>query len=89
LQILEDTGKIQVLPVLCTSIVVPVSRPAASYYPKKQKKTCVDENSEILSKIKLDYDIENLICNNLIEDFIDNMSNMMKASRNTFQGRIY
>jgi hypothetical protein len=34
LQILEDTGKILVLPVLCTSIVVPVSRPAASYYPK-------------------------------------------------------
>jgi hypothetical protein len=33
LQILEDTGKILVLPVLCTSIVVPVSRPAASYYP--------------------------------------------------------
>jgi hypothetical protein len=31
--ILEDTGKILVLPVLCTSIVVPVSRPAASYYP--------------------------------------------------------
>jgi hypothetical protein len=28
LQILEDTGKILVLPVLCTSIVVPVSRPA-------------------------------------------------------------
>ena len=27
LQILEDTGKIPVLPVLCTSIVVPVSRP--------------------------------------------------------------
>jgi hypothetical protein len=34
LQILEDTGKILVLPVLCTSIVVPVSRTAASYYPK-------------------------------------------------------
>ena len=33
MQILEDTGKILVLPVLCTSIVVPVSRPAASYYP--------------------------------------------------------
>ena len=33
LQILEDTGKILVLPVLCTSIVVPASRPAASYYP--------------------------------------------------------
>jgi hypothetical protein len=33
LQILEDTGKILVLPVLCTSIVVPVTRPAASYYP--------------------------------------------------------
>jgi hypothetical protein len=33
LQILEDTGKILVFPVLCTSIVVPVSRPAASYYP--------------------------------------------------------
>ena len=33
LQILEDTGKILVLPELCTSIVVPVSRPAASYYP--------------------------------------------------------
>ena len=31
MQILEDTGKILVLPVLCTSIVVPVSRPAASY----------------------------------------------------------
>jgi hypothetical protein len=30
----KDTGKILVLPVLCTSIVVPVSRPAASYYPK-------------------------------------------------------
>jgi hypothetical protein len=28
LQILEDTGKILVLPVLYTSIVVPVSRPA-------------------------------------------------------------
>jgi hypothetical protein len=27
LQILEDTGKILVLPVLCTNIVVPVSRP--------------------------------------------------------------
>ena len=35
LQILEDTGKILVLPELCTSIVVPVSRPAASYYPIK------------------------------------------------------
>ena len=35
MQILEDTGKILVLPVLCTSIVVPVSRPAASYYPIK------------------------------------------------------
>jgi hypothetical protein len=34
LQILEDNGKILVLPVLCNSIVVPVSRPAASYYPK-------------------------------------------------------
>jgi hypothetical protein len=33
LPILEDTGKILVLPVLCTSIVVPVSRPTASYYP--------------------------------------------------------
>jgi hypothetical protein len=33
LQILEDTGKILVIPVLCTSIVVPVSRPASSYYP--------------------------------------------------------
>ena len=31
---LEDTGKILVLPVLSTSIVVPVSRPAASYYPQ-------------------------------------------------------
>jgi hypothetical protein len=30
---IADTGKILVLPVLCTSIVVPVSRPAASYYP--------------------------------------------------------
>ena len=29
----------------------------------KNKKTCVDENSEILSNIKLDYDIENLTCN--------------------------
>jgi hypothetical protein len=28
-----DTGKILILPLLCTSIVVPVSRPAASYYP--------------------------------------------------------
>jgi hypothetical protein len=28
-----NTGKILVLPVLSTSIVVPVSRPAASYYP--------------------------------------------------------
>jgi hypothetical protein len=34
INILEDTGKILVLPVLCTSIVVPVSWPAASYYPK-------------------------------------------------------
>jgi hypothetical protein len=33
LQILEDTGKILVLPVLCTNIVVPVSRTAVSYYP--------------------------------------------------------
>jgi hypothetical protein len=33
LLILEDIGEILVLPVLCTSIVVPVSRPAASYYP--------------------------------------------------------
>jgi hypothetical protein len=33
LQILEDIGKILVLPVLCTSIVVPVSRSVASYYP--------------------------------------------------------
>jgi hypothetical protein len=39
LQILEDTGKILVLPVLCTSIVVPVSRPAASYYPKFDQMT--------------------------------------------------
>ena len=37
LQILEDTGKILVIPVLCTSIVVPVSRPASSYYPKNHK----------------------------------------------------
>ena len=50
---------------------------------QKTKKTCVDENSEILSNIKLDYDIENCICNNLNEEY------MMKASRNTFQGRIY
>ena len=49
----------------------------------KNKKTCVDENSEILSNIKLDYDIENLTCNNLIEEY------MMKASRDTFLGRIY
>jgi hypothetical protein len=32
LQILEDTGKILVLPVLCTSIVVPVSRPEEDYH---------------------------------------------------------
>ena len=50
---------------------------------QKNKKTCVDENYEILSNIKLDYEIENLICNSLIEEY------MMKASRNTFQGRIY
>jgi hypothetical protein len=30
---IADTGKILVIPVLCTSIVVPVSRPASSYYP--------------------------------------------------------
>ena len=50
---------------------------------QKTKKTCADENYEILSNIKLDCDIENLICNNLIEEY------MMKASRNIFQGRIY
>ena len=50
---------------------------------QKTKKTCADENYEILSNIKLDYEIENLICNSLIEEY------MMKASRNTFQGRIY
>jgi hypothetical protein len=38
LQILEDTGKILVLPVLCTSIVIPVSRPAASYYPENESR---------------------------------------------------
>jgi hypothetical protein len=38
---------------------------------QKTKKTCVDENSEILSNIKLDYDIEYLICNNLIERIYD------------------
>ena len=43
----------------------------------------------MLSNIKLDYHIENLTCNNLIEDFIYNMSNRMKESRNTFQGRNY
>jgi hypothetical protein len=32
-RLISDTGKILVLPVLYTSIVVPVSRPAASYYP--------------------------------------------------------
>jgi hypothetical protein len=37
---------------------------------KKTKKTCVDENYEILSNIKLDYDIENLICNSLIEEYM-------------------
>ena len=35
----------------------------------KNKETCVDENYEIFSNIKLDYDIENLICNSLIEEY--------------------
>jgi hypothetical protein len=30
LQILEDSGKILVIPVLCTILIIPVSRPAAS-----------------------------------------------------------
>jgi hypothetical protein len=30
---MEDSGKILVIPVLCTILVIPVSRPAASYYP--------------------------------------------------------
>jgi hypothetical protein len=38
----EDTGKILVLPVLCTSIVIPESRPAASYYPKLTTTIYVD-----------------------------------------------
>ena len=33
LQILEDSGKILVIPVLCTILVIPVLWPAASYYP--------------------------------------------------------
>jgi hypothetical protein len=31
---IADTGKILVLPVLYTILVIPVLRPAASYYPK-------------------------------------------------------
>ena len=34
MQILEDSGTIPVLPVLYTILVIPVSRTAASYYPK-------------------------------------------------------
>jgi hypothetical protein len=40
LQILEDSGTILVLPVLCTILVIPVSRPAASYYPLLFSSTC-------------------------------------------------
>jgi hypothetical protein len=54
LQILEDTGKILVLPVLCTSIVVPVSQPAASYYPASStNKTDCHMITEILLKVAL------------------------------------
>jgi hypothetical protein len=43
-------------------------------FKKRTKTHDVYEHSEILSNIKLDYDIDNLICNNLIEE------HMMKAT---------
>jgi hypothetical protein len=59
LQILKDsgkywyTGKILVLPVLCTSIVVPVSRPAVSYYPEVSFTVKVEESGDIAALVDM------------------------------------